>query len=1111
MNGLDSQPLSDADARGRIRDDLDSTLFVEAGAGTGKTRELVERVVRLVAAGRAQMPSVAAITFTEAAAVELRDRIREALERAARDGSLPAEERERCRVAAGEVDAAAVETLHAFAGRILSSYPLEARLPPIIAMQDETRASIAFAEKWDEFVDRLLDDPALELPLLRAFVLGLRPAQLRAVALEFHRNWDRLEDAALEGVEPEPPDLAPLLTALSKACGFVRCCVDSEDRLYCCHLEAMKRYCTRLKAATDELDVLRILAERTKIGCAYGRKSNWSGITPGELQGMLAEAERLRSEILTTARRAALAPLLAALRRFVLDYADERRRRGTLEFHDLLVQARDLLRRNRDVRCSLRRRFSHLLIDEFQDTDPLQIEIAVLLASDDDPGDAPFSWEGARVEEGRLFFVGDPKQSIYRFRRADIALYQAVQRRFEASTVRLTQNFRSLPPVIDWVNGVFPELMGNEARDGQAAYEKLVARREPPAGPTTVCVLGGPSEKDVDINEIRAQEAAELIAAIRRIKAEGWPVAEEGDDGALSLRPARYADIAVLMPTRTGLPPLERALEEAAIPYRVESRSLVYSSQEVRDLLTILRAIDDPTDEVALVAALRSPAFGCSDTDLLHFRQADGRWDYRQEPPAALAPDHPVVAAMASLRELHDKRTWMGINGVVEAVIRGRRLFELAFAHRRPRERWQRLRFVLDQARAFVEAGGTTLRQFVDWAEQQAEEGTRVVETVVPEPDDDAVRIMTIHASKGLEFPIVALVGLNVEDRARPQGAVVLWDRDGAPQVRIGPQDGRFETEGFARLAAVEEEMDRFEKVRLLYVAATRARDHLIVSLHHKRGVECHAARLLERCRETARLWRSLQITDAAGPPAEERPSRTFDDSPEERAQWLEMRQRLLARGSRAPVVSATALALEGAAQADPNLEKEAPVEEMPPWRKGRAGTSLGRAVHAVLQSIDLATGEGLEGAAQAQAAVEGIPDRAGEVARRVRAALDAPSVREAVRSRYRREVYVAVPVGGIVLEGFIDLLYETDGGLVIVDYKTDAVPDENEMARAMTRYRLQGAAYALAVEQALERKVVACRFVFVQSTGAREQSIDDLAAAIEDARAAVLAGRSGD
>ena len=182
--------------------------------------------------------------------------------------------------------------------------------------------------------------------------------------------------------------------------------------------------------------------------------------------------------------------------------------------------------------------------------------------------------------------------------------------------------------------------------------------------------------------------------------------------GERASRPARYQDIAILMPTRTTLPPIEQALEQAGIPYRVESRSLVYDTQEVRDLLAVLRSVDDPTDEVALVAALRSPAFGCGDDDLLRFHQAGGHWDYRRDPPAALPPEDPLTRAMTALGGFHHRRSWETISGLVEAVIRERRLFELAFAYRRPRERWQRLRFVLDQARAFAEAGGSTLRQF---------------------------------------------------------------------------------------------------------------------------------------------------------------------------------------------------------------------------------------------------------------------------------------------------------------------------------------------------------------------------------------------------------------
>ncbi len=866
----------------------------------------------------------------------------------------------------------------------------------------------------------------------------------------------------------------------------------------------MDTYHRRLAAAGSDLDTLRIMAERTKIANKYGNKDNWSGIAPAEIRDALQAASGVRDRLLQEARAAVLPPLLAALRGFILQYAEERRRQGRLEFHDLLVQARDLLRRDASVRRALKAQFSHLLIDEFQDTDPLQIEIAVLLAGSDSDSPPP-AWQEAAVEEGRLFFVGDPKQSIYRFRRADIALYQAVQRRFADRTVRLTQNFRSLRPVIDWVNAVFAPLLGEGAADGQAPYTELVARWEPPAeAGITVRILGEPAAENIE--PVRAREAAELARLIQTAKGEGWPVAEKDSDGGRVFRPARYADIAILMPTRTALPPIEQALEEAGIPYRVESRSLVYNTQEVRDLLTILRSLDDPTDEVALVAALRSPAFGCGDDDLLRFSQAGGRWDYRVDPPASLPPDDPVVAAMAALHDLHKRRWWESINGIVEAVIRERRLFELAFAHRRPRERWQRLRFLLDQARAFAEEGGATLRQFIDWAERQAEEGTRVVETVVPEADDDAVRIMTIHASKGLEFPIVALVGLNVERRGRSEGARVLWGPRRATR-------GAHWVEGHAHSRRPASRIwlrsrRRWTSRRSCVSCTSPPRGPATISWSActtrpgRRATPPDCTSGARRYRTSGGQRLSAKAQPAAPP---EKPPLPFADGPEQRRGWLDARERRLKALSRAPVIAATAIARSAAGPTDdPNLQKEAPIEEIPPWRRGRAGTALGRAVHAVLQSIDLASGAGVEGAARAQAAAEGIPDRSDEVARLVRAALNAPSVREAVGGRYWREVYVAAPVDGMTVEGFIDLLYETGEGLVIVDYKTDAVPGEEELAAALARYRLQGAAYALALQEALGRPVAGCRFVFAQASDDRERELADLPAAMAAVRAEI-------
>ena len=287
--------------------------------------------------------------------------------------------------------------------------------------------------------------------------------------------------------------------------------------------------------------------------------------------------------------------------------ADVRRRAGTLEFHDLLVLARDLLRRDTAVRTSLARRYPHLLLDEFQDTDPIQIELAVLLTTDDpDAGSKP--WPEITVRPGALVVVGDPKQSIYRFRRADLGMYHDAQRRLMLEQCTLVESFRSVPGVIEFVNGVFAELLIEQPRV-QAAHIALHASRAAIGHDHPVGIFG--QGVDANVGDIRAEEADDVADIVRRIKDEEWLV-----DGEAGPRFATFADIALLIPSRTVLPALEDALERADIPVRVESQSLVFSTGDVRDLLAVLAAIDDPTDEIAVVAALRSPAFGCTDSAL---------------------------------------------------------------------------------------------------------------------------------------------------------------------------------------------------------------------------------------------------------------------------------------------------------------------------------------------------------------------------------------------------------------------------------------------------------------------------------------------------------------
>jgi ATP-dependent exoDNAse (exonuclease V) beta subunit len=448
-------------------------------------------------------------------------------------------------------------------------------------------------------------------------------------------------------------------------------------------------------------------------------------------------------------------------------------------------------------------------------------------------------------------------------------------------------------------------------------------------------------------------------------------------------------------------------------------------------------------------------------------------------------------------------------------------VLEVGFAHGRPRDLWRRVRFVVEQARAFADAEGGSVRDFLAWADLQGSEGARVVETVLPETDDDAVRILTIHGAKGLEFPVTIVSGMTTKAAGRRAGVELVFphDRD-TYAVRVSR---RVTTEEFERYAPIDEQMDFHEKLRLLYVAMTRARDHLVVSVH----------RLAKAPGDDNTKWTHSELVwhAAAEQPGWEPFVATADDlrplaradvtadaaaAPPPWDDWVLERDTTRAAAAQRRVRSATALARDAEAAAsspepvssaepvDPGLAKGPRDLELPPWNKGRYGTALGRAVHAVLQTVDLATGAGLDDAAAAQAAAEGIVGREDDVAARARVALGTRVVREAVEHGFHREMYVATPVDDTTLEGYVDLVYRRRDGLVVVDYKTDAFTDDADLDAKVARYRHQGASYAVALERATGEPVAECVFVFLGGRDARERSVSDLPAAMREVRAAL-------
>ena len=387
-----------------------------------------------------------------------------------------------------------------------------------------------------------------------------------------------------------------------------------------------------------------------------GNKTVWKKHFGATGEAALEELRSLEFEFGAEAKR-----LLAAVRHhrrivlgaivggFVLDGAHERAIAGRLEFHDLLVLARRLVAQRGDIRRLLHARYQRIMLDEFQDTDPIQLEIAVRLASRPDDPAHDTDWRQLAPEPGRLFIVGDPKQSIYRFRRADIAQYLRAADQVGADPVVLTANFRSTTAVIDFVNDVFGRVIVHE-RDVQPSFGPLDAcRRSDLLGHGTVHVLGSEVNENVtDIaagdasvgdadmgaaDALRAIEARDIVATVTTALADGWEVYDEQLD---ALRPCVPGDICVLLPTRISLPALEAAFRGAALPYRAENSSVVYASAEIRALLLTLRAADDPTDNLALVASLRSPLYGCSDVELWEWVSGGGTL----EPVDAPRPTH---------------------------------------------------------------------------------------------------------------------------------------------------------------------------------------------------------------------------------------------------------------------------------------------------------------------------------------------------------------------------------------------------------------------------------------------------------------------------------------
>jgi ATP-dependent exoDNAse (exonuclease V) beta subunit len=1106
---------SDQAARNRIGTDLGSTLFVEAGAGTGKTSALVNRIVELVVSG-VPMEHIAAITFTDRAATELRDRVRRRLEHLA-------DEDPHAGVAAAaliELDGAALCTLHAFAQRILIEHPIEAGLPPAVEVMDEVSSLVDFDERWDSLVHTLLGDPDLAFTMLAGLELGISLDHIRRLAVRFDENWDQVDERLVATPDPLPVDVLAIIDSLRPLVDLGDHCIEADDKM-AIQLEMVGAYADEFEAvAHDPLSAIRVLGDRKVVSNStrLGNQKNWTGAVPiGDVRDQMQDARTLLDAEVTHLTDQVIDRIVSVVGAASVAAASRRQRQGQLSFHDLLVLARRSLTNEAtgpSVRAALHDRYRHLLLDEFQDTDPIQIELTALIA---DPDTITDDWRQLRPPPGSLFFVGDPKQSIYGFRRANIALYLDAQHAFGKEGVRLEQNFRTTGPILAWVNDVFSRLIAEEPH-AQPEYAPLTSTRPAATVGPAVTLLGFDSDHKRTATQLQLDDITDVVAAVTTALADGWTVWRAAPDpnGGPPIEgwhPCTPGDIAILVRSRKPVADLAAALAGAGVPHRIEAGTNPWAADEVRDILMALQAIDDPTDELALVTALRSPLFGCGDDDLLAFHLGGGNWDHQQPGTSGLPADQPVVSGMAWMARMHTQRPWAGAANLVEQVVRDRRAMELALCGNRPRDAWRRIRTFLDTARSYGEARGGDLRSFLSWCRLHTADDVCVDEVIPPESDDDAVRILTTHAAKGLEFPICVLSDLGAK---RPTGGHTVAF-PGSVASGTGPDNRAAVAVAFNKdltnsahraHSGSALRLEHLERLRLLYVGATRARDHLIISLHRstpksdpENPVNVTSAEVLHSATagtDPTDTVAHLKPTarDLSMPPAPETaPLPTPDE-------WRADADRIRFHGARRRTVAATTIAVE----ASPVVDEES--EQARQGEAGRHGTGVGRAVHAALEVVDMASAG--EPEARHAAAAEDVDP--GLVASMVAAALASPSVVEAARSEHWRELFVAAPLStDLLLEGYIDLAYRTDSGLVVIDYKTDSWNDEEDLSAKVTRYRLQGAAYALALQKATGTRVERMAFCFLGSGSAVERDVPNLDAAMSEVEAwAVTATSEG-
>ena len=1135
----------DQDARDRITSALELSLLVEAGAGSGKTTAMVQRLVALIMTGSATIDQVVAVTFTRKAAAELRERFQEDLESAFRAAPPDSIQHQRARHALDNLDSCFLGTIHAFCARLLRERPLEAGVPPDFLEIYGAEEELLRRESWNRFLERLAGRrrrAGQSSQLLGGLVdIGLAPRQLFGLYSLIADNGDvrfraqavaAPDDAELEAVRNE---LERLLTEASRLMPRFEPEAGWDD--------LQKRVRSLRWSRDDTKWRTRIDLLNAALEAVYGKKAvtlnRWTGDRRHYdlVRDLAAEWARL-DEPDNHVRRTCMRWLAHRYRvviRFAgaaaAFYARERLRRGRLTFQDLLLRTAALLRDHPGICRELGERYRFLLIDEFQDTDPVQAEVLFRLAAQQPTGSS--AWLRLDPRAGALFVVGDPKQSIYRFRRADISLYLQVKQRFRefGDVVELQANFRSAGALARFANRVFQPRFPEQ--------DDLSFRQA-----TFAPVLTNPA---------RDQEGTVAWYTFAQDPGRGWVHIARPDSARIagwirqriSSGERQPQDFLILTRTRHELATYAFALERHDVPYEISGAG-VGMEEELSELILLLRALSDPGNPVLTLAVLEGLFFGIDHDTLHEHAHAGGHFHLLSRQRTGTIVDD----ALTQLQRMWELARMETADVSIPLIVDELGILPYAAGGELGATRAGALLYALDVVRQGSLVGRTSLAEAIELLESAL--GKQDAEAPLMPGASNLVRVMNLHRAKGLEAPVVILANpLESSERAPSIVQERLPDGSAHGWFAVFDSTTRDRRKPIARPASWDElEMrERLsqdaEEDRLLYVAATRARAELIVarcdkmeqksvwkSFHPllddpalaselKLEPQPHAPRhelevrpehfqetigQLRNARETQRnpSIRVASITERVKP----------DDLPIRRGRRRALRALQLMLGLEAPANADTfghdhagnpivqlGLPLE---MADPDHQALPAAEFAPAGRESAdpRGPEWGDAVHFTLQAAAQGTtGTALQACARNALLLADCPtDDQGEPLWLAELMALVAAMQQSElwqRARAAQRVFYEVPfelrlspeewatLGAgpatavpELLTGRIDLVFQEPDGWVIADYKTDVAEPRVIRARS-EQYRRQVDVYAACWERLTGMPVKERRLVF--------------------------------